>query len=192
MGLFDDFSDFLEMRLEEFLRNNPHLELEALLEQLKEQKAALLKLIAQLELEEKKLESEILSVAKDIQTWHGRISKAQAAGRLDLAQAAQEREASLLRQGNLLWGQREGVNKRLHQAKQSLTQIEQKEKELTAKAAQVRAEKSYSTNNKWDNIGWNEGVNYRNYNRSVDPLEQEFKRWEIDEELEQMKRNINR
>ncbi len=191
MGLFDDFSHFLEMRLEEFLRNNPHLELEALLEQLKEQKDDILKLISQLKLEAEKLEKEILAVAKDIQTWHGRISKAQAAGRLDLAQAAQEREASLLRQGNLLWGQREGVNKRLQQAQQSLIQIEQREKEVTAKAAQVRAEKNYSTKNKWDNIGWNEGVNYRNYNRSADPLEQKFKSWEVDEELEQMKRNIN-
>jgi len=36
VGLFDDFSRFLESRLEEFLRNNPHLEL-ALLEQLREQ-----------------------------------------------------------------------------------------------------------------------------------------------------------
>ena len=35
MGLFDDLSRFLENRLEEFLRNNPHLELEALLEQLR-------------------------------------------------------------------------------------------------------------------------------------------------------------
>ena len=191
MSLFDDFSKFLEMRLEEFLRNNPHLELEALSEQLKEQKEDVLKLIAQLRLEEKKLESEILSVAKDIKIWHGRISKARGAGRLDLAQAAQEREASLLRQGNLLWGQKEGVNKRLRQSEQLLTQIKQREKEVTAKAAQVRAEQNYSTN-KWNNIGWNEGVNYRNYNRMVDPLEEEFKRWEIDEELEQMKRNINR
>ncbi|MFN7348495.1 MAG: TIGR04376 family protein, partial [Dolichospermum sp.] len=28
MSLFDDLSRFLESRLEEFLRNNPHLELE--------------------------------------------------------------------------------------------------------------------------------------------------------------------
>jgi uncharacterized protein (TIGR04376 family) len=191
MGLFDDFSKFLEMRLEEFLRNNPHLELEALLEQLKEQKQDTIKLIAQLKLEEKKLESQILSVAKDIQIWHGRISKARAGGRLDLAEAAQEREAALLRQGNLLWGQRDGVKKRLAQAGQLLAQIEQREKEVQAQAAQVKAQQNYSPNN-WNNIGWHEGVNYSNYNRSFDPLEEQFQRWETDEELEQMKRNLNR
>ena len=30
MGVFDDVSRFLEDRLEEFLKNNPHLELQAL------------------------------------------------------------------------------------------------------------------------------------------------------------------
>ena len=47
MSLFDDFSRFLETRLEEFLRNNPHLELQALLEQLREQEQDALKLIAE-------------------------------------------------------------------------------------------------------------------------------------------------
>ena len=37
MGLFEDFSKLLETKLEEFLRSNPHLELQAIEEQLKEQ-----------------------------------------------------------------------------------------------------------------------------------------------------------
>ncbi|MEY3222150.1 MAG: hypothetical protein RLZZ203_1006, partial [Cyanobacteriota bacterium] len=48
MSLFDDLSRFLESRLEEFLRNNPHLELQALLEQLREQEEDTLKLVADL------------------------------------------------------------------------------------------------------------------------------------------------
>lgn len=53
VGLFDDLSQFLENRLEEFLRNNPHLELEALLEQLRKQEEDTLKLIADLQLPRK-------------------------------------------------------------------------------------------------------------------------------------------
>lgn len=83
MGLFD----FLEQRLEEFLKENPHLELLALEEQINEQKRNTIKLINQLELTEKRLQDEILAVANEIQTWHSRIAKAQAAGRIDLAQA---------------------------------------------------------------------------------------------------------
>ena len=56
MGLFDDFSQFLENRLEEFLQNNPHLELQALEEQLHQQEEDTLRLIIQLQRQEKKLE----------------------------------------------------------------------------------------------------------------------------------------
>ena len=83
MSIFHDFSRFLETRLEEFLKNNPHLELQALLEQLREQEEQALKLILEKEGEKKRLETEILSLAEDIQSWHKRVAKAQAAGRLD-------------------------------------------------------------------------------------------------------------
>ena len=61
MGLFDDFSQFLENRLEEFLQNNPHLELQALEEQLRQQEKDTLNFIAQLQRQEKKLEQDILA-----------------------------------------------------------------------------------------------------------------------------------
>jgi uncharacterized protein (TIGR04376 family) len=70
MGLFEDFSKFLETRLEEFLRNNPHLELQALEEKLREQEAETIRLIADLRIREKKLEGEILATAQEIQRWH--------------------------------------------------------------------------------------------------------------------------
>lgn len=75
MGLFDDFNRFLETRLEEFLRNNPHLELQALEEQLREQEEDALRLIADLNLQEQKLQDEILSTAQEVQRWHIRIER---------------------------------------------------------------------------------------------------------------------
>ena len=193
MGLFEDFSHFLETRLDEFLRNNPHLELQAILEQLQEQEQDTLKLISQLQLQEKRLQDEILSLAQDIQNWHARISKAEAAGRLDLAQAAREREAALLRQGNQLWGQMEGIKKRLVQTKELLRQIQQRKQEVKVKAAQVKASNTASqkTSN-WDTIGWNQGASYKTYSGVGDSLEEKFQRWEMDEEIERMKRNLGR
>ncbi|HEY9748351.1 MAG TPA: TIGR04376 family protein, partial [Allocoleopsis sp.] len=70
MGLFEDFSRFLETRLEEFLRNNPHLELQALEEQLREQEEEALRLMADLRLKEKQAQDNILATAQEIQRWH--------------------------------------------------------------------------------------------------------------------------
>ncbi|MGF1479774.1 MAG: TIGR04376 family protein [Cyanophyceae cyanobacterium] len=186
MSLFDDLSQFLETRLEEFLRSHPHLELQALEEQLREQEQDTAKLITALQRQEQQLETEILAVAQDIQRWHARIAKAKAANRLDLVEAAQEREAALLRQGNQLWGQRAGVEKRLVQSQELLTQIQQRRKEVQAEAERARAQSPPSS---WDTAGWNRSPSSA-YSRAADPLEAEFQRWELDEELEQMKRNL--
>ena len=148
MGLFDDINQFLEARLDEFLRNNPHLEIQAIEEQLIEQERDTTKLIAKLQLEEKSLQSQILETAEDIQTWHKRIGKAEAAKRQDLADAAREREAELLRQGNQVWGQMEGVKQRIVQGQKLLAQVKQKRQEVKTQAAQTKAstaKKSYSS-----------------------------------------------
>ena len=190
MGLFDDISQFLESRLDEFLRNNPHLELQAILEQLEQQEQENI----QLQSEEKRLEQEILNVAKDIQTWHARISKAEAAGRKDLANAAREREAALLRQGNQLWGQTQGTKKSLLQALELLSQIQIKKQEVKAQAQRVKAEQaaSYRASNS-DTTGWDRGASYNNYYGGVgDSLEAQFQRLETEEELKEMKRNLGR
>jgi uncharacterized protein (TIGR04376 family) len=194
MGIFDDFNRFLETRLEEFLRNNPHLELQALVEQLKEQEQDTRSLIRELEGQKKRLEDEILALAQDIQTWHARIEKAKKAQRLDLAQAAQEREAALLRQGNQIWGQMEGVKKRLIQSQELLQQIQQRQKEVQIKAEQIKTEqaKTSQTTANSDTVGWNQGANYRTYNRAADPLEATFHDWELEDELRDMKRNLGR
>ncbi len=189
MSIFHDFSRFLETRLEEFLKNNPHLELQALLEQLREQEEQALKLILEKEGEKKRLETEILSLAEDIQSWHKRVAKAQAAGRLDLAQRAQEREATLLRQGNQLWGQMEGAKQQIAQGKTLLQQIRRRKQELQTKAREAQATQAQSN---YDTKGWNESINfnYSTYKKSADPLEAEFQKWELDDELEALKRDI--
>ena len=190
MGLFDDLNRFLENRLEEFLRNNPHLELEALLEQLREQEEDTLKLIADLRLQEKHSEEEILATAQEIQRWHIRIEKAKSAGRLDLAQPAQEREAALLREGNQRWGQMQGLKERIAQAKELLRRIQQRRQEVQAKAAQAQAARTtYQADQRLETAGWNQRPNSSS---SPDVLEDTFKRWETQEELDRMKRNMGK
>ena len=188
MGLFDDLSQFLENRLEEFLRNNPHLELEALLEQLRKQEEDTLKLIADLQLQEKRSQEEILATAQEIQKWHTRIAKAKAAGRVDLASAAQQREAALLRQGNQLWGQMQGLKERITQAKDLLRKVQQRRQEVQAKASQAQAQRSAAqAQQRFEATGWwdSSRSNFSGY----DELEDKFRNWEIEDELENMKRN---
>lgn len=195
VGLFDDLSKFLESRLEEFLRNNPHLELDALSEQLREQEEDTLKLIADLQLQEKRKQDEVLSTAQEIQRWHIRVQKAKNAGREDLAVKAQEREAALLRQGNQLWGQMQGVKERITQAKDLYKQIQQRRREVQAKATQAQAARTKAqaqqarmdTDTGW----WSASSSYPSSNK-YDDLEEKFLRWETEAELEEMKRNMGK
>lgn len=192
MGLFDDFSQFLENRLEEFLQNNPHLELQALEEQLRQQEEDTLRLIIQLQRQEKKLEQDIFSTAQEVKRWHNRIEKAQTANRLDLVQAAQEREASFLRQGNQQWGQMQGCKKRIEQAKGLYHQIKQRCKEVRAKA--VQAETTHYTDKnerRWETDGWNQNISY-DFDNLFDQLEEQFKSLETEEELKKMKRDMGK
>ena len=193
MGLIDDLNRFLENRLEEFIRNNPHLELQALEEQLREQEEDTLRLIADLQLEQKRLQDDILAIAQDIQRWHVRVDKARSAGREDLAQGAQDREAALLRQGNQRWGQMEGLKQRITQAQELQRQIQVRRQEVKAKATEVEAARasSYQTSSGSETFGWNQTSN-RNIPSGADPLDDKFRRWEMDDELEQLKRNLGR
>jgi uncharacterized protein (TIGR04376 family) len=192
VGLFDDFNRFLENRLEEFLRNNPHLELQALEEQLREQEEDSLRLIADLNQQQKKLQDEILAIAQDIQRWHERVEKAQSHGRQDLAQAAQEREAALLRQGNQRWGQMEGVKQRITQSQELIRQIQTRRQEVRTKAKEVEAARaSNQAQSKAETFGWNQNSSRQSYS-GPDPLDDQFRRWELQEELDQMKRNLGR
>ncbi|BAZ00763.1 hypothetical protein NIES37_47590 [Tolypothrix tenuis PCC 7101] len=191
MGLFDDLSRFLENRLEEFLRNNPHLELEALLEQLREQEEDTLKLVADLQLQEKRSQEEILATAQEIQRWHIRVQKAKSAGREDLAAAAQEREAALLREGNQRWGHMQGLKERINQSKELLQKIQVRRQEVQAKATEAQTIRAKAqSQQRLETNGWSNSTT--SYSSSFDDLEEKFRRWETQDELEKLKRQMGK
>ena len=188
MSLFDDLSRFLETRLDEFLRANPHLELRALADQLRGQEEDALRLLGDLKRREKQLEDGILETAQDVQQWHGRVAKAKAAGRQDLVGPAQEREAALLRQGNHLWGQLKGVKEPIEQTKELHQRVKAKREEVKTKIAQAAAPPKATTD--WGTTGWNQSA--YSFNQSVDPLDESFRQWEAEEELKELKRQMNK
>lgn len=191
MGLFEDLSRFLETRLDEFLQANPHLELMALEEQLRGQEEEAINLLADLKRRERQLEQNILSTAEEIQRWHGRIAKARAANRLDLAGPAEEREASLLRQGNQLWGQAKAVKERIQQTRELQRQVHDRRRELKLKIAQAQAQRKARTQTSGD-TGWNRSPYTMNAQQPMDPLEETFQRWETENELEDLKRQMGK
>lgn len=196
MGLFEDFSTFLESRLEEFLRENPHLELQALQDKLEDQEEEAIKLLGDLRLREKRLQDEILETAQEVQRWHVRIEKAKTAQRVDLLKPAEEREAALLRQGNQLWGQMELVKARIQQTIDLQRQIQQRRQEIKTKLAEVQAQvqaarATSSTEQQWQTTGWAQSPSFGT-SSSADPLEQAFRRWETEEELDELKRQMGR
>ncbi len=192
MSIFEDISQFLENQLDEFLRNNPHLELQALEEQLKEQERDTLKVLLDLKKKEQSLQDQILAIANQIQTWHTRVSKAQKSGREDLAKAAQEREAELMREGNQVWGKMEGVKISTAKSRELLQQIQQRRQEVKEQAKQAKTTQSAnpSTQSESYTTGWHQGQNQTSKS-DHDSLESKFQQWELDEELKQMKRNMN-
>ena len=200
MGVFEDFSSFLEARMDEFMRNNPHLELQALEEKLREQEEETIRLLADLRLKEKRLQAEVLETAQEVQRWHIRIEKARAAQRLDLAKPAEEREAALLRQGNQLWGQMDMVKERIKQAIELNQQIQIRKQEIKVKVAEAEAQvksaraaqSASQSEQQWQTTGWNRGSTSFGAAGAADPLEKQFRQWETDEDLEDLKRQMNR
>lgn len=192
MGLFEDLSRFLETRLDEFLKANPHLELLGLEDQLRGQEQDAINLLGDLKRRQRQLEESILSTAQEIQKWYGRIDRARSADRPDLVKLAEEREASLLRQGNQYWGQMQGVNQQIDQTRSLQQQIHQRRRELKLKIAQLEAERaSQRSASSWD-AGWY-GVPFDGANSTpLDPVEESFQRWETEQELEELKRQMGR
>jgi uncharacterized protein (TIGR04376 family) len=190
MGLFDDLGRFLEDRLDEFLKNNPHLELQALDEKLREQELETRRLIVDLRSREKQVESEILLTAQEIQRWHVRIEKAKAAGRMDLAEPAQAHEGALLREGNQKWGQMEVLRERIKQTEELQQKIQVRQKEVKAELAQAQTARATQAEQRWASTGWNQSANF--INDADDPLEQKFRKWETQEELDQLKRQMGK
>lgn len=191
MGVFDEVSQFLETRLEEFLRQNPQLELQVLLEQIQDQEKETLQLLHNLKTQQSQQEEQLLALAEDIKLWHGRIQKAQQAQRLELATAAQQRENELLQQGNQLWGQRLQTLERLQQAQKLSQQMQQRRQEVQNQIDSLKAQASRSTSTAAPKSAPPPPPKTsRTHNQSGDPLEAEFQRWELDEELNRLKRKL--
>ena len=189
MGLFEDLSRFLESRLDEFLKANPHLELMALEEQLRGQEEDAIDLLGSLKRRQQQLEATILETAQKIQRWHERVNKAQAANREDLAQPAQAREAALLREGNHLWGQMQGVKEQIEKTRQLQRQIHERRRELKVKIAASEAQRAATASRNDSTAGWQQSP-YQSFKQPLDPLEETFQRWETEAELEDLKRQM--
>ena len=186
MNLLSDLGKFLETRLEEFLQSNPNLELQYLSEQLKEQEEQTFKLITENQEEKKNLESSIISLAGEIKIWHRRTLKAKLAQRLDLSKASQERELSLVQQGTQLWENMKKVERKITQSKTLLSQIRERRKEITAKKIEFKvdgATPDYCMDEK-------QNIKEDNFKKASDSLENDFQRWELDNELEELRKNI--
>jgi uncharacterized protein (TIGR04376 family) len=184
MGLIEDMKRFLESQIDDFLAKNPHLELQV---------TDTVQLIIDLQAQEKQTEQEILNTAQEIKNWYDRVQKATAAGRADLATAAQERVNALLPQGNQLWGKMQGLKERTAKAQELLQTIKTRRTEVKAKAAQaVRDRAATSASANTNNSSWGSVNNYTSTSNFADPLEAQFRRWEADEELEHLKRNLGK
>ncbi len=188
MALFEDMKRFLESQIDDFLAKNPHLELQLIEEQLAQQETDTFQLIVDLQMEETKTEQAILSTAQEIKSWFDRVQKASSAGRADLATAAQSRVDALLPQGNQLWGKMQGLKERKAKAQELLQTIKVRRTEVKAKAATAQAAYQSMNSSSWGTVD----PYISTSNSSTDPLDAQFRRWEADEELEQLKRNLGK
>ena len=190
MGLIEDMKRFLESQIDDFLSKNPHLELQVIEEQLAQQETDTFQLIVDLQIQEKNIEQEILNTAQDIKNWYDRVQKATTAGRSDLAIAAQNRVNALLPQGNQLWGKMQGLKERKAKAAELLQTIKNRRTEVKAKSAAAQAARTQAETN--SNTSWGSVNNYTSSSDFADPLDAQFRRWEADEELESLKRNLSK
>ena len=190
MALLEDMKRFLESQIDDFLSKNPHLELQVIEQQLAEQESDTFQLIVDLQTHEKKVEQEILSTAQEIKSWFDRVQKATAAGRSDLALAAQERVNALLPQGNQLWGKMKGLKERKAKATELLQTIKSRRTEVKAKSAAAQTARTQAATA--STTSWGSVNNYTQDSKIADPLDAQFQRWEADEELEALKRNLSK
>jgi uncharacterized protein (TIGR04376 family) len=191
MTLLEDMKRFLESQIDDFLSKNPHLELQVIEDQLAQQETDTLQLIGELRVQEKQVEQEILNTAQDIKNWYDRVQKATAANRTDLATAAQERVNALLPQGNQLWGKMQGLKERKAKAQELLQTIKSRRTEVKAKSAAAQAVRTQATT-ATSNSSWGSVNSYTSDSNFADPLDAQFRRWEADEELEHLKRNLGK
>lgn len=192
MTAFDELNRFLEDRLEEFLQNNPHLELLALDEQLQEQQVNTQRSLTQLQTQETQLQSQILETAREVELWHHRVCKAEAAGRLDLAGPARDREAALFRQGNQLWGQMQGIQTQIGALQDTLQHLKGRRAEVKQKIQDLRQQEAQQSTASSDNSATNPWTTSPPPPKAADSLEAVFQQWETDLELEELKQQMQK
>jgi uncharacterized protein (TIGR04376 family) len=191
MGLLEDMKQFLESQIDDFLSKNPHLELQVIEQQLAQQETDTVELIVSLQSQAKQTEREILNTAQEIKNWYDRVQKATTAGRSDLATAAQERVNALLPQGNQLWGKMQGFKERTAKAQELLQTIKQRRIEVKAKSAAAQAARTQAETSR-NTSSWGSVNSYTSTSDFADPLDAQFRRWEADEELENLKRKLGK
>jgi hypothetical protein len=83
------------------------------------------------------------------------------------------------------------LKERISKARELQRQIQVRRQEVQVKAKEVQAARaSQEAQQRSETTGWNQSST-RNIS-GPDPLEDKFRRWEMDDELEQLKRNLGR
>jgi len=185
MGIFDalgGLGQFIESRLDEFLRDHPELELQVLADQVEQQFTETLRLLQSSQGEEERYKKEILALAEEIKTWHGRVEKAKRVNRPDLAAQAQEVENRLLQQGNGVWAAMKGAAQRQHEMRQLLVQIQSKREEIKLRQQDLWRQQSATprSSSSPQPPSPSDGQKLRD-------LEQAFAKLEMDLELEKLR-----
>ncbi|GAB4303158.1 MAG: TIGR04376 family protein [Geminocystis sp.] len=192
MSIFENFTNFLESKLDEFLQSNPELNLTIIAQEIKQEKEDTIGLINKLESRRKQLELDILKLVQDIKIWCERIEKAEKANRNDLAKEAEERKNTLLSQGNFAWQEMEKVKNQILENNSKLINLENKEREINLKVKELEKAKQWTQSNS-NTSNYNSYGSYRNsgFNNSNDDLEKKFRDWEVSVELEELKKKMS-
>ncbi|MBF2096882.1 MAG: TIGR04376 family protein [Gloeomargaritaceae cyanobacterium C42_A2020_066] len=178
MAWWDDLDQYLSARLDDFLRQHPSLEWQVSMDRLTAQEAQTLKLLQSLQQESHQTRQRILETATEIQRWHERIGQAQAAGRPDLAHAAEARKTELFQQGNQLWSQM-GVLKTRSEQAQTLLETIRQQRQTTAQQRPAAPESPPPAS----------AAAGRPVSPS-DPLESAFEKLETEQELQALRRKL--
>jgi len=192
MSIFENFTNFLESKLDEFLQSNPELNLTIIAQEIKQEKEDTIRLINKLESKRKQLELDILKLVQDIKIWCERIEKAEKANRNDLAKEAEERKNTLLSQGNFAWQEMEKVKNQIVENNNKLINLENKEREINLKVKELEKAKQWTQSHSNDS-NYNSYRSYNNsgFNNSNDDLEKKFRDWEVSVELEELKKKMS-
>jgi predicted RNA-binding protein with RPS1 domain len=83
----------------------------------------------------------------------------------------------------------QGLKERITQSQELLRKIQARREEVQSKATEARTAHDQSQQHFKNDDWWN---STRNYTTGFDDLEEKFRRWETEDELEQMKRDLNK